>query len=176
MTIQKTGRVYPVFSKYERNTIVRITAHRKIEITPKSLLFFFPLITNPPCLLWSCVSHFLSAGWTKCPEVGRGDHAPQLWDTLSQRGAARNTDFILPLAAGNGKSLTDPYPCPGVWSASAPAGGGRCPQRISPDTASSSPPGWACTWRSSSGTGIGSVAIISSVRRENLQRKELIGH
>jgi len=33
-------------------------------------------------------------------------------------GAARKTDFILPLAAGNGKSLTAPYPCPGaVWAA-----------------------------------------------------------
>ena len=66
----------------------------------------------------------------------------RLWDTLSQRGCARKTDFILPLAAGNGKSLTDPYPCPGVWSASAPAGGGRCPRWISLGTASSNPPGY----------------------------------
>ena len=55
-----------------------------------------------------------------------GRSCPRLWDTLSQRGAARKTDFILPLAAGNGKSLTTPYPCPGAGCASAPVCGGPC--------------------------------------------------
>ena len=55
-----------------------------------------------------------SAGWTKCPEVGWGGHAPGFGTLCPSGGAARKTDFILPLAAGNGKSLTALYPCPGA--------------------------------------------------------------
>ena len=44
--------------------------------------------------------------------------------TLSQRGAARKTDFILPPAAGNRKSLADS--CPGAGCGSAPVCGGPC--------------------------------------------------
>ena len=64
--------------------------------------------------------------------------------TLSQRGAARKTDFILPLAAGNGKSLTTPYPCPGAGCGSAPVCGGPC-KRCCPPLAEK----WVKKWPSS---------------------------
>ena len=66
------------------------------------------------------------AGWTKCPEVGRGGRAPGFGTLCPSGGVARKADFILPLAAGNGKSLTTPYPCPGAGCGSAPVCGGPC--------------------------------------------------
>lgn len=78
MTIQKTGRVYPVFYKYERNTIVRITAHRKIEITPKSLLFFFPLITNPPVSYGHVLAIFYQLAGQSVQKLGGAVMPPAL--------------------------------------------------------------------------------------------------
>ena len=62
--------------------------------------------------------------------------------TLSQRGAARKTDFILPPAAGNRKSLADS--CPGAGCGSAPVCGGPC-KRCCPPLAEK----WVKKWPSS---------------------------
>lgn len=73
---------------------------------------------------------------------------PALGQNVPAGARPVKADSIVPSPAGNGKSLTAPCPCPGAGCGPAPAGGGRCPRWISPGTASSGHPGWACIWRS----------------------------
>ena len=94
------------------------------------------------------------AGWTKCPEVGRGGRAPGFGTLCPSGGVARKADFILPLAAGNGKSLTTPYPCPGAGCGSAPVCGGPC-KRCCPPLAEK----WVKKWPSSGAVPVSGQSV-----------------
>ena len=106
---------FPIHDCSSADTIFVTTELNPLSISPQMLNIAGSncrFVISLCCFLPSPLGHFVPAG------------------THSVK-----TTFSLPLVAGNEKSLTAPYPCPGA--ASAPAGGGRCPRWISLGTASS---------------------------------------
>ena len=94
----------------------------RIEIiTRKNHIKVHSIITGISFSLPPSLADFRPLAGKNVQKLG-GAVMPQFWDTLPQRGAAHQLNFILPLTAGNGKSLADP--CPGAGS--VPAGGGPC--------------------------------------------------